>query len=179
MALATPTRRALSDLPVNTLGTPSSTNNIGKETLCNKRPIEKVADPEYAQPVSRVRMSPPSQTALPVDFPRAKVRVPQTAQSNVSAKAATQVQSRESAQTITPTPQITARMPTEPIVLDLMAEIEEVEEEDSQNSYNSTTDFDQDDTMVSQQTAATELTQPPPSRASQVSSTYAATTASS
>ena len=50
---------------------------------------------------------------------------------------------------------------------------EEVGEGDSQNSYkdsamSSVIDFDPDDTMVSQQTAATEVTQPLRSRISQV-----------
>ena len=51
---------------------------------------------------------------------------------------------------------------------------EEMGEGDSQNSYkdsamSSVVDFDPDDTMVSQQTAATEVTQPLRSRISQVS----------
>ena len=51
---------------------------------------------------------------------------------------------------------------------------EEIGEDDSQNSckdsaVSSVIDFDPDDTMVSQQTAATELTQPLRSRISQVS----------
>ena len=50
---------------------------------------------------------------------------------------------------------------------------EEMGEGDSQNSYkdsamSSVIDFDPDDTMVSQQTAATEVTQPLRSRISQV-----------
>lgn len=50
-------------------------------------------------------------------------------------------------------------------------------EGDSQNSYkdsamSSVIDFDPDDTMVSQQTAATEVTQPLRSRISQVSQRY-------
>ena len=50
---------------------------------------------------------------------------------------------------------------------------EEMGEGDSQNSYkdsamSSVVDFDPDDTMVSQQTAATEVTQPLRSRISQV-----------
>lgn len=51
---------------------------------------------------------------------------------------------------------------------------EEMGEGDSQNSYkdsamSSVIDFDPDDSMVSQQTAATEVTQPLRSRISQVS----------
>ena len=51
---------------------------------------------------------------------------------------------------------------------------DEMGEGDSQNSYkdsamSSVVDFDPDDTMVSQQTAATEVTQPLRSRISQVS----------
>ena len=54
---------------------------------------------------------------------------------------------------------------------------EEMGEGDSQNSYkdsamSSVIDFDPDDTMVSQQTAATEVTQPLRSRISQVSQQY-------
>ena len=58
---------------------------------------------------------------------------------------------------------------------DIMEEpAEEMGEGDSQNSYkdsamSSVIDFDPDDTMVSQQTAATEVTQPLRSRISQVS----------
>ena len=52
-------------------------------------------------------------------------------------------------------------------------QVEEMGEGDSQNSYkdsamSSVIDFDPDDTMVSQQTAATEVTQPLRSRISQV-----------
>ena len=52
--------------------------------------------------------------------------------------------------------------------------VEEMGEGDSQHSYkdsamSSVVDFDPDDTMVSQQTAATEVTQPLRSRISQVS----------
>lgn len=63
-----------------------------------------------------------------------------------------------------------------PIQFDNNAEeqAEEMGEGDSQNSYkdsamSSVVDFDPDDTMVSQQTAATEVTQPLRSRISQVS----------
>lgn len=47
--------------------------------------------------------------------------------------------------------------------------VEELADGDSQNSYISNTDFDPDDTYGSQQTAATELTQPLQSNASQAS----------
>jgi len=64
------------------------------------------------------------------------------------------------------------RMPTQIVVQSAVAipaaESEEVEEGDSQNSCNSFLDLDPDDTMVSQQTAATEMTQPTQSRARQV-----------
>jgi len=73
MALATPTRRVLSDLPVNTFGTPSSKSNCGKETMSNKRPIQDVADPEYAQPAARVRIACRSQTTLQDETPRREV----------------------------------------------------------------------------------------------------------
>ncbi len=76
MALATPTRRALSDLPINTFGTPSTKGDIGKDALSNKRPIQVVADPEYAQPALRVRVSPRSQTTLQGETPRQEVGVP-------------------------------------------------------------------------------------------------------
>ena len=53
-------------------------------------------------------------------------------------------------------------------------QVEEMGDGDSQNSYkdsavSSVIDFDPDDTMVSQQTAATEVTEPLRSRISQVS----------
>ena len=53
-------------------------------------------------------------------------------------------------------------------------QVEEMGDGDSQNSYkdsavSSVLDFDPDDTMVSQQTAATEVTEPIRSRISEVS----------
>ena len=52
--------------------------------------------------------------------------------------------------------------------VDLGEAREDVGDGDSQNSFLSNADFDPDDTMASQQTAATEVTQPPQSRTSQV-----------
>ena len=57
MALSTPTRRALVDLPVNTFSTPSSLITGEKASMGHKRQIQEVEEPEFAQPTSRVRMS--------------------------------------------------------------------------------------------------------------------------
>lgn len=72
--------------------------------------------------------------------------------------------------------QTPSSMPHEPTTASShMDEVMEEEEGDvaSQNSCKDSTssigDFDPDDTMTSQQTVATELTQPVPSRVSQVS----------
>ena len=57
MSQATPTRRALVDLPVNTLGTPSAVGDDRKSSTTYKRPIEAVAEPEYPLAISRVKAS--------------------------------------------------------------------------------------------------------------------------
>ena len=54
-------------------------------------------------------------------------------------------------------------------VVDPEEPADEVEDGNSPNSYMSNADFDPDDTMASQQTAATEVTQPSQSRSSRVS----------
>ena len=64
--------------------------------------------------------------------------------------------------------------PPIPIEDTVEEQAEEMGDGDSQNSYkdsavSSVIDFDPDDTMVSQQTAATEVTEPLRSRISQVS----------
>ena len=58
MAQSTPTRRALIDLPVNTFGTPPSMNKAAKTSMGHKRQIQEVEEVEFAQPTSRVRVSP-------------------------------------------------------------------------------------------------------------------------
>ena len=58
MAQTPPSRRALVDLPVNTLGTPSGMTSLGKASMGQKRQIQEVEEPEFAQPRSRVRVSP-------------------------------------------------------------------------------------------------------------------------
>ncbi len=58
MATVTPTRRPLSDLPVNTVGTPPTAGMMGKGNAGVKRQIHEVEKPEYAQPTARVRLSP-------------------------------------------------------------------------------------------------------------------------
>ena len=134
MAQASPTRRALVDLPVNTLGTPSSMHNTDKPFSSHKRAIDEVEEPEYTQPASRVCVSP----------------------------------SR---------PESTARNMTQPEELSKpmphgLEVLEEMGEGDSPNSYkdsmSSLVDFDPDETMASQQTTATELTQPLQSRVGRV-----------
>lgn len=70
MAQTTPSRRALVDLPVNSFGTPSSTSVVGKTSMGHKRQIHEVEEPEFAQPTSRVRVSPArSQSTLKDDAP--------------------------------------------------------------------------------------------------------------
>lgn len=74
MAQTTPSRRALVDLPVNTFGTPSGTTTLGKAQMGQKRQIEEVEEPEFAQPRSRVRVSPVrSQSAPKDDVPSGQV----------------------------------------------------------------------------------------------------------
>ena len=74
MALSTPTRRALVDLPVNTLGTLSGMTTVGKASMSHKRQIQEVEEPEFAQSTSRVRMSPArSQSTLTNDAPSGQV----------------------------------------------------------------------------------------------------------
>jgi len=46
MAVATPPRRALGDLPVNKFGTPTLAFPTGKVTMSRKRPISEVEEPE-------------------------------------------------------------------------------------------------------------------------------------
>lgn len=58
MAAATPSRRALGDLPINTFGTPPKTGMIGKLKTGIKRQIYEVDKLEYGQAASRVRLSP-------------------------------------------------------------------------------------------------------------------------
>ena len=74
MAQSSPSRRALVDLPVNTLGTPSSMTTVGKASMGHKRQIQEVEEPEYAQSTSRVRVSPArSQSILKDDAPLGQV----------------------------------------------------------------------------------------------------------
>lgn len=180
MAIATPTRHALSELPVNTLGTPSMRSSIGKETTNNKRPILEVADPEYAQPMSRVRLSPRPQPACKDVIPHAEVGLPPNGRLENAAESNVQAQLSAAAPANPPNQQAPTYAVTQHATTNRREDFckaprshvvsleEEVEEGDSQNSYNSMIDFDPDDTMISQQTAATEVTQPLQSRASLV-----------
>ena len=54
MAQATPTRRALVDLPINVFGTPSTTSTMRNLATSYKRQIDEVDDAEFAQPKSRI-----------------------------------------------------------------------------------------------------------------------------
>lgn len=150
MAQITPSRRALVDLQVNTFGTPSSMTTVGKASVGHKRQIQEVDEPEFTQPTSRVRVSPArSQSATKDDGPSGQTQPALSGAMSIHPSA----------------PQIH--------VDDTMEEPpEEMGEGDSQNSYkdsamSSVIDFDPDDSMVSQQTAATEVTQPLRSRISQ------------
>jgi len=57
MALGTPTRHALVDLPVNTFGTPSGTLFTDKSLAGHKRPIGQVDEPEMQENALRMRSS--------------------------------------------------------------------------------------------------------------------------
>ncbi|KAK3175979.1 hypothetical protein OEA41_007301 [Lepraria neglecta] len=152
MAHATPTRRALVDLPVNSFSTPSAVRAMGKKSTGNKRRIHEVEEPESAQPTSRVSLSPArSASTLKKNNPREEARllIPSTSREILTPNPANAMTSN----TAEPT--------------------EELGEGDSQHSYkdfmSSLIDFDPDETLTSQQTAATELTQPSPSRVGRVS----------
>ena len=169
MAQTTPSRRALVDLPVNTLGTPLSTTTVGKASMAQKRQIQDVEEPEFAQSKARVRLSPVRpQSASKGDAPSGQVS---HAFPILSGKLTYLLQQTQ--------PALSGAMSVYPSgppiqVDDTMEEqAEEMGEGDSQTSYkdsavSSVVDFDPDDTMVSQQTAATEVTQPLRSRISQV-----------
>ena len=168
MAQTPPSRRALVDLPVNTLGTPSGMTSLGKASMGQKRQIQEVEEPEFAQSRSRVRMSP--------------VRRQSTSKDNTPCG---QVSSLYIHRRLTyilyqTQPALSGAMsihpPAPPIQIEDTTEeqADEMGDGDSQNSYkdsavSSVVDFDPDDTMVSQQTAATEVTEPVRSRISQVS----------
>ena len=67
MAQTTPSRRALVDLQVNTFGSPSNLTTLGKTSMGQKRQIQEVEEPEFAQPRSRVRVSPIHAHSAPKD----------------------------------------------------------------------------------------------------------------
>lgn len=169
MAHATPTRRALVDLPVNTFGTPSEMNKPRKEAPSHmKRPFREVEEPEYTQPTTRVKVSPTRSQVTPSDLPEARPSL--------------QTTSRRTDNILQVLPNrllrvdISTTIPTSAAHIAERAERTEPTEDggdaESQHSYkgsmSSLIDFDPDETMVSQQTAATDLTQPIVSRASQV-----------
>ncbi|KAK4693658.1 hypothetical protein P7C71_g3786, partial [Lecanoromycetidae sp. Uapishka_2] len=149
MAPASPTRRALGDLPVNTLGNPttSMTSNI-KTGL--KRQIHEVDMAEFGQPAARVRLSSSSLQSTAKD----DLLLAQAQSSTLS----------------DPVILVTSA-PPESSISRAMETAEESGDADSQNSYkdsmSSLIDFDPDETMASQQTAATEITQPSPTRVRQ------------
>jgi hypothetical protein len=58
MALPTPTRRALVDLPLNSFATPSAARDMGKEPTIHKRRIQEVKDLGLVPPASRLCLSP-------------------------------------------------------------------------------------------------------------------------
>ena len=67
MAKTTPSRRALVDLPINTFGTSFSMTTSQKAAVGQKRQIQEVEEPEFAQPRSRVRVSPARSQSAPKD----------------------------------------------------------------------------------------------------------------
>lgn len=170
MAQSTPTRRALIDLPVNTFGTPLSMTTVGKASMGQKRQIREVEEPEFPQATSRVRVSPVrSESTLKDDIPSRQVSHILPKLCGVVAHVPCQSQPA-----LTGAMSVYSSAPHTEVENTMEEPAEELGEGDSQNSYkdsamSSVIDFDADDTMVSQQTAATEVTQPLRSRISQVS----------
>lgn len=170
MAQTTPSRRALLDLPVNTFGTPSSLTTAGKASMGHKRQIQEVEEPEFPQPTSRVRVSPAGSR----NTPRNDAQLAQVSHVSPRSNGALTYNFYQTQ------PALSGAMSVFPSASHIRADspseepVEEMGEGDSQNSYkgsavSSVIDFDPDDTMVSQQTAATEVTQPLRSSISQVS----------
>ena len=168
MAQTPPSRRALVDLPVNTLGTPSSLTSLGKASMGQKRQIQEVEEPEFAQSRSRVRVSPVRYQSIP------KENTPSAQVSSLYFQGILTYISYQTQPALSGAMSIHPSAPPIQIEDTTEEQAEEMGDGDSQNSYkdsavSSVIDFDPDDTMVSQQTAATEVTEPLRSRISQVS----------
>ena len=170
MAQTTPSRRALVDLQVNTFGSPSSLTTLGKTSMGQKRQIQEVEEPEFAQPRSRVRVSPIHAHSAPKDGNSSG----QVSHSFSSLSWKTPYISCQTQPALSGAMSVSPSAPPTQVEDTAEEPGDEMGEGDSQNSYkdsamSSVVDFDLDDTMVSQQTAATEVTQPLRSRISQVS----------
>ena len=58
MALASPARYALSDLPVNSFGTPTGTTPFANQPVSRKRRIDEVDEPENIPTARKALLSP-------------------------------------------------------------------------------------------------------------------------
>ena len=173
MALATPTRRALLDLPVNTFGTQPTSSTTSMKATGNgglKRRLHEMEESEQLQPPPRVRLSQaaPQGTRVDIVLSEQASRASACHSGAVLNHCVFQVPplvSRESSNHAPHRPEPSRSQPADAA--------EDIGDADSQNSYkdsmSSLVDFDPDETMASQQTAATEVTQPLPSRVRLVS----------
>lgn len=133
-----------------------------------KRQIQEVEEPEFAPSRSRVRMSPVQCQSTPKDnYPSGQVS------SLYIYKRLTHI-SYQTQPALSGSMSIHPSAPPIHIEDTTEEQADEMGDGDSQNSYknsavSSVIDFDPDDTMVSQQTAATDVTEPLQSRISQVS----------
>ena len=152
MSNATPSRRVLSDLNVNTIGIPSAVRLMEKGTLNVKRGINDVGDPESSPAPLRVRSE-----LHPLPKPS---RLQGFAQTNKQEVGLYLLETMDCHLTYSQdfSPETTIKMS-----LAVADQEEELPEGDSQHSNKDSTasflDSDiEDDTMASQQTMATEMT---------------------
>ena len=170
MAATTPRRRVLSDLSVNKYGTPPTMNMNGMGHATLKRHIREVDMPEYPQQASRVRFSPVSLVnSIDINATSATKVISSRSYTQGHTDKVTQMQVSILSNTVA----VATSGPRDIPTLRVPDTVEVYEDEDSQNSFkdsiSSFVESDPDETIASQQTAATELTQPLPSRAQHVS----------
>ncbi|KAL9125139.1 MAG: hypothetical protein Q9217_005606 [Psora testacea] len=136
MTMVTPARRALVDLPVNTLSAPSGTVTMYSAQIGQKRPFWAIQEPENHVSPSRTQLLKPSEESL-------RVEPSQTQSTTVFHNLAV-------APAYSPLSE-TASSPAKPEAQG--AEDSQTSCKDSPSPLN---DFDLDDSMTSQQTEATE-----------------------
>lgn len=154
MTAASPIRRALVDLPVNTTGTPSTAHNrANKMQIGQKRPHWAIEEPE---------------NRLEATYTRVKVAA-RLGQLNTTQKVLSPLLTDMPYMPNT-TDQILSRSNDTPQFSPLTSppSSQGKPEREDQDSASSVNGFDADESITSQQTAATEVTQPVRSRASQV-----------